>query len=472
MEKFRLANALSDHMVLQREAEVRLWGKGKNEGDVIYAVLGPYEGYGIVDNKNSWELYLPKMPANTSPQTLIVSDGEDRIVCEDILIGDVWVINGQSNAEQSLEAANHNGKGIYDADLDSIMPEDNIRVVLQRRGYATANPESMLKPQFDMQCPEMSSWRDLSSAPNKLDISAMGFFFARLVSRTLNGSVPIGIVQTASGGSPMMELIMPELVEPMNYPNPEKKDIPLAGIYNALMAPVQKMTIKGMLFYQGESEQWRYKKYPYQLKWYVEELRKRFECDFPFYYVQLAGHVGAAIESWKKIEEVRYAQTKMLDILDNAYMVTAMDVGGKEENADWAHPPYKKPVGERLALLALANEYGIGDREYTSSPHPCCYRFDEDVITVHFDYVGDGLKILKGEKLVGFEAAAEDGKYKKVRGRIIDEATVQFRGVKNAQTLRYAYMHDASWDYANLGSSTDLPCVAFEIFKDDDGLMH
>ncbi len=107
MEKFRLANALGDHMVLQREAEVRLWGKGKNEGDVIYAVLGPYEGYGIVDRKNNWELYLPKMPANTSPQTLIVSDGEERIVCEDILIGDVWIVNGQSNAEQSLEAANN-----------------------------------------------------------------------------------------------------------------------------------------------------------------------------------------------------------------------------------------------------------------------------------------------------------------------------------------------------------------------------
>lgn len=472
MEKFRLCNALGDHMVLQREAEVRLWGKGKNEGDIVYAVLGPYEGYGVVDQKLNWELYLPKMPANTSPQTLVLSDGEDRIVCEDILIGDVWIINGQSNAEQTLDAANNNGKGIYDDELDSIVPEDNIRVVLQARAHATANPESMKKPQFDMQNPEESSWRDLATAPNKLRISAMAFFFARLVSRTLKGSVPIGIVQTASGGSPMMELIMPELVEPMNYTNPEKEIIPLSGIYNALMSPVQKMTIKGMLFYQGESEQWRYKKYPYQLKWYVEELRKRFDSDFPFYYVQLAGHVGQAIESWKKIEEVRYAQTKMLDILDNAYMVTAMDVGGKAENADWAHPPYKKPVGERLALLALSNEYGIGDIDYTSSPHPCCYRFDEDVITVHFDYVGDGLKILKGEKLVGFEAAGEDGKYKKVRGRIIDEATVQFRGVKNAVTLRYAYMHDANWDNANLGSSTDLPCVAFEIFKDDDGLLH
>ena len=232
------------------------------------------------------------------------------------------------------------------------------------------------------------------------------------------------------------------------------------------------LTIKAMLFYQGESEQWRYKKYPYQLKWYVEELRRRFECKMPFYYVQLSGHVGQAITSWKLIEEVRYAQYKMLDILDDAYMTVSMDVGGREENKDWAHPPYKKPVGERLALQVLANEYGVGDPEYAFSPLPCCWRFDEDKVTVHFDFVGDGLKILKGESLVGFEAAAEDGKYKKVRARIVDEATVVFRGVKNAQTLRYALMHDATWDNANLGSSTDLPCAAFEIFKNNDGLMH
>jgi sialate O-acetylesterase len=467
MEKFRLANVLGDHMVLQRETDVRIWGKGNKEGDVIYAVMGAYESYGIVDNKLDWELYLPPMPANTKPQTLVVSNGEERIVCEDVLVGDVWVINGQSNAEATLAACNKNGNGIYEDEFDALTPEDNIRVVLQARAHATSHPETMLKPQFDMSQPEDSSWRDLATAPNRANVSAMGFFFAKHISRTLNGSVPIGLMQAASGGSPMMELIMPELIEPMNYLKPEKEAIPLAGIYNALMAPLQKMTIKGMLFYQGESEQWRYKKYAYQLKWYVEELRRRFDCDFPFYFVQLSGHVGQAIDGWKKIEEVRFTQTKMLDILDNAYMIVSMDVGGRENNADWAHPPYKKPVGERLAMAALANEYGVGDAEYNHSPIPCCWRFDEDQITVHFDYVGDGLKILKGEKLVGFEAQDENGKFKKVRARIVGDDTVVFKGVKNATALRYAYMHDATWDVANLGSSSDLPCAAFEIYKDD-----
>ena len=466
MEQFRLASALGSNMVLQRESEVRLWGKGKNEGDVIYAVFGAYEGYGVVNQKLEWQLFLPPMAANTKPQTLVISDGEEKLTFDNILVGDVWVINGQSNAEQTLYAANSNGHGIYDDEMDSLTPEDNIRVLLQRRGHAVSRPETMVKPQFDIANPEEASWRDLATASNKGDVSAMGFFFAKYISRKLNGSVPIGLVHAASGGSPMMELIMPELVEPMNYTNPEKKDIPLAGIYNALMAPVQKMSIKGMLFYQGESEQWRNKKYPYQLKWYVEELRDRFGWDFPFYYVQISSHIKDAIAGWKLIEEVRYKQYEMLDIIDNAYMIVSMDVGGREDNPDWAHPPYKKPVGERLAMAVLANEFGIGDPDYALSPVPCCWRFDEDVVTVHFDYVGDGLKVLKGEKLVGFEAADETGKYKKVRARIIDEETVQFRGVKNPVSLRYAYTHDASWDNANLGSSTDLPCVAFEIFKD------
>lgn len=469
MKNFRLANALGDHMVLQRDSDVRIWGKGKNEGDVIYAVIGPYESYGIVDDKLNFEIYLPPMPANTRPQTLVVSDGEDRIVLEDILIGDVWVINGQSNAEATLKRCSENGDGIYDDEFDTVKPEDNIRVVLQARKHARDDkPESMLTPQFDMAVPEESSWRDLATAPNKLEVSAMAFFFARYVSRTLNGSVPVGIVQTASGGSPLCELIMPELALPLGYNPAQERAIPVSGIYNALMAPIQKMTIKGMLYYQGESEQWGNVRYPYQLKWYVEELRRRFENDFPFYFVQISSHVGPALEQWKRVEEIRYSQTNILDILDKSYMIVSMDVGGQIQNHDWAHPPYKKPIGERLALAVLANEYGIGDPEYKLSPVPCCWRFDEDSVTVHFDNVGDGLKILTGEKLVGFEVKAEDGKFKKARAKIVNEDTVVFKGVKNPVSLRYAYTHEAIIENANLGSSTDLPCAAFEIHKDEN----
>ncbi len=472
MEKFRLANALGDHMVLQRDVPVHLWGKGSEEGTVVYAVIGPYEAWGMVDQALEWELYLPPMPANTVPQTLQLSDGTEKITVKDVLIGDVWIINGQSNAEQTVQSANINGKGLYDKEMEDIFAKDNIRVIKQQRCHATDHPESMLTPQFDLPEPQKSSWRAAKSREDILDMSAMGFFFAKKLSRTLQGSVPLGIVSAASGGSPMMELIMPELVAPMGYTTPEKENIPLAGIYNALMAPLQRMTIKGMLFYQGESEQWRYKAYPYQLKWYVEELRRRFHCDFPFYYVQISSHCGPGIEQWKMIEEVRYAQYKMLDLLENCHMIVSMDVGGREENADWAHPPYKKPVGERAALCVLANEYGIGDIEYAASPVPCCWRFEEDTVTVHFDYVGDGLTLLAGEKLTGFEAAGADGKYKKVRGRILNEDTVVFRGVKDPVTLRYAYMHVADPEHANLGSSTGMPCVAFEIFKEADGLLH
>ncbi len=470
MAEFRLANALSDHMVLQRDSDVRIWGKGKKEGDVIYAVIGPYESYGIVDNKGEFEVYLPPMPANTKPQTLVVTDGEDRIVLEDVLVGDIWLINGQSNAETTLEYCNKNGAGVYDDELDTLKPEDNIRVVLQRRDHARNNYEKMLTPQFDMICPEISSWRDASLPEVKSDISCMAFFFARYISRTLNGSVPIGIVQVASGGSPLAELIMPELKLPLGYNDTKERAIPFAGIYNGLMAPVQKMTIKGMLYYQGESEQWGNVRYPYQLKWYVEELRRRFENDFPFYFVQISSHVGPAIEQWKRVCEVRYSQTNILDILDNAYMIVSLDVGGKEQNSDWAHPPYKKPVGERLAMAALANEYGIGDPAYNLSPIPCCWRFDEDSVTVHFDNVGDGLKLLTGDKLVGFEIKAEGGKFKKARAKIIGDDTIVFKGVKEPVTLRYAYTHEAIIEKANLGSSTNLPCAAFEIHKDEN--MH
>ncbi|MBR2860451.1 MAG: hypothetical protein IKB86_01245 [Clostridia bacterium] len=465
MSELRLCTALGAHMILQRETNVRLWGKGKREGDVVYAVFGPYETYGIVNNKLEWEAFLPPMPANTVPETLVISDGEDRVAYDDILVGDVWVINGQSNAEYCLDNCNYNRPDIYAEDIDSLTTEDNIRIVLQRRGHATMDPNKMLTPQFDLPCPEQSSWRDVATAENRGTASALAFFFARKVSRALKGRVPIGIVQVASSGSPMMELIMPELVSPLGYTKPEKEDIPLAGIYNALMAPIQKMTIKGMLFYQGESEQRAPHAYAYQLKWYVEELRKRFEIDFPFYQVQLASHNDMEVNKlWTRLFPVRCAQNNLMDILDNSYTVTAIDIGSRVGDKDMAHPPYKQPVGERLATAVLANEYGVGDPEFSLSPRPCHWRFDEDKITVHFDFVGDGLVVLKGEKLTGFEAMTQDGKYKKVRARIVDEETVEFRGVKNAKALRYACVPDATWEHANLGSSTELPTLAFEIF--------
>lgn len=466
MDNFRLCNVLSDRMVLQRDEEVRIWGKGKKAGDFIKAQIGPYEGSTVVDINHTWQLFLPPMPANCNPQTLTVTDGETTVEVKDVLIGDIWVVNGQSNAEINLAAANSNGKGIYDEEIKDIHASDNIRILEQYRDLASVkHPETMKTPQFDLIDPEISSWRKPEKQEDIMDVTAMGFFFARYLSRTLKASVPIGLVVIASAGSPMMELIMPELVAPMGYTKAEKEEIPLAGMYNALASPVQPMTIKGMLFYQGESEQGRTEKYPYHLKWYVDELRRRFEKNFPFYFVQISSHVGDGIEYWKRIEEVRYAQFDMLDIIDNSYLVVSMDVGGRKENADWAHPPYKKPVGERLAKYVLANEYGIGDVSFEASPVPYDCDFTDDAVYVYFDHVGDGLKCAAGDSLKGFEAAGEDGEYKPVEGQITDESVVIFTGVEKPEKLRYAHMHDAYIENANLVSSSDMPCAAFEIKK-------
>ena len=120
MEEFRLCNALCDHMVLQRDEEVRIWGKGKKAGDFIKAQIGPYEGGTVVDINLTWQLFLPAMPVNCTPQTLTVTDGETTVTVNDVLIGDVWVVNGQSNAEITIAAANSNGKGIYDEEIKDI----------------------------------------------------------------------------------------------------------------------------------------------------------------------------------------------------------------------------------------------------------------------------------------------------------------------------------------------------------------
>jgi len=238
---FRTTNALGDHMVLQRDTEVRIWGKGDRKDDIVTVKFGAYEADGFVNKHLEWLVILPPMAVNTVPQEMTITCNDEKIVYTDILVGDVWVVNGQSNAEATVTYASDAGGGIYEKEMDDI-PE-NIRIVNQRRVFAIDNPEAMKKPQFDMLNIEETSWRRLETRKNLESMSAIGYFFARKIAKTLNSSIPLGIINVSSGGSPMMELIMPEFIEPMNYTAPEKKEIPLAGIYNAMLAPIQKMAI-------------------------------------------------------------------------------------------------------------------------------------------------------------------------------------------------------------------------------------
>lgn len=461
-EDFTVSGAFSEDMVLQRDGEVPIWGWSSHHGATITVSFKGSTATATVGDGGEWLAKLPAMAADANPADMVISSdiSDYTVTLTDILVGDVWIISGQSNAELTINSVLTE----YPTIRKDFNPDSKVRLFMQARANAIAKAEYMASPQQDV---IVSSWKWRKEGATTVNFSALGYFFASELSA--RSDMPIGIIMTASGGSPLAELMPKELADSLNYANTTDKS-PVGGMYNALMAPFQKMSIKGMIFYQGESEQGIPEKYPALMKAYVEELRKRFDKNFPFYYVQLSSHGGQALTNWKGIANLRAAQFDALSTIDNAWMAVSMDMGYRDGDPDWAHPLYKKPVGQRLAAIALARDYGIGDINYVSSPMPAYAYKTADGIAVKFNYVGDGLKVL-GDKttLQGFNMISPTGALLQAEATIISKDTVLLKGISDAVGVGYAnellaFNTGAETPYvANLGNSNDMPAPTFKL---------
>lgn len=164
----------------------------------------------------------------------------------------------------------------------------------------------------------------------------------------------------------------------------------VGAIYNFLIAPFTNMAIRGMVFYQGESDETWYEVYPEKLRVFVAALRENFNCDFAFYNVQLSSH-GTLQEAWPNLPGLRAAQTEAYYMLPHSYLICSMDVGWRAENPeeDPAHPYDKWTIAKRLAAVALCQEYGLEayKLDYVSSPIPSKITWKEDCILVGFSTV-------------------------------------------------------------------------------------
>ena len=466
MTLFQVADAISDNMVLQRNAPIRIWGTGISEKQ-IDVILNNEHADTLVDDRGDWIVYLLPQIESSAASQLTVSCEDSCFIFDNILIGDVWLIGGQSNADMSF----HYNEQIYQIHKSFIAEgraSDNIRLLEQQRNDALDHPESMQTPQKGFVYKEKSTWRVAEGTESIADFSALGYCFARSLTGFLDNQIPIGVVMAAAGAAALVELMPQELADAVGHPrNPEGSFMEVASMYNALMSPIQNMAIRGMIFYQGESEQSNnaFTVYPYRLSWYVAELRRRFRQNFPFFFVQLSSHGGSLIEEWNHLEDVRNCQIDAMNLISNSHLVASMDVGWKNGDIDCAHPNYKRPIGERLAKVALAVEYKMIDLEYAGCPLPEKASFAEDSVTVRFRCVAGGLKPLLGSVLKGFEICGNDDSYIQGIAKIIGKNTIAVRGVLNPVGIRYAYMHLAYPEYANLGNSEELPACAFEMKK-------
>ena len=463
MEKpieYTVSKTIGSNMVVQQNSVFNVFGESNNIGAVIYGEFAEEKKCAAVDENGKWRIEFSPRTATKVEQVLKIYT-ENGVVTEfsGILIGDVWVVSGQSNAELNFCVA-----AIKTPEYQKeINEKDNIRVFSQAREDVMS-----VKDKIDITIPqedvinENYAWKK-TTVEDVQPFSALGYYFAKELSRTVD--VPLGMIMAAAGGSTLHELMPAEIATECGFT--EGPSVPVCGFYNSLLHPFTKNSIKGMIYYQGESESngGSYKKYAENLKKTVGGYRKAWKSDFPFINVQLTTHMGESVTGWNELPNIRAAQFNAYKEIENSYLVVSRDQNYREEDPDWAHPYYKFEIGKRAAAIAASAIYGKCDMEYSLSPEPACVTWKDDFVLVEFKYVGDGLKLLEGEELKGFAVLDENGEDILTCGEIAHKNTVRLKISGKGEKVQYCMFHNGILELANLGNSGNFPAPAFEIVK-------
>ena len=467
----QLPGIISDHMLLQRDVPVRIFGKAE-PGEAVSVAFRGQTAQTVADPLGRWEVWLK--PLAPGPAAEMTISGVNTIKVADVLVGDVWIGSGQSNMQWAVRQSDN-----PDAEIAAArFPQIRLFYVPRK---TSAVPAEDVDARWVVCSPESIA-----------EFSAVLYYFGRQLHQDLK--VPMGLIHSSWGGTPIASWISgPSLVGntrlepflsywenvirqfPINQSRHEQalkkweasgstgpRPAPPLGpghahepttLYNARIAPLVKYTIKGALWYQGETEAGRAQGHVYgeALMTLVQDWRRAFgQGDFPFYWVQLANYGNAAKNGhWMRVQEGQVRATA----LRNTGVAVINDIG----NPTNIHPTNKQDVGRRLALLAQSRGGSPLYRQFTR---------EGNAIRIWFDNAGTALKTRGSAELTGFQIAGTDFKYVPAVARI-EGATVLVSSdaVANPHSVRYA------WDYnpeANLVNAMGLPASAFRTDENDE----
>jgi sialate O-acetylesterase len=464
-----LAPLFQDHLVLQRDQPVPVWGTAR-AGESVEVEFAGQVFRAHADREGRWRVELAALPANANPRDLIVR-GQGQAIVRDVLVGDVWLLSGQSNMEWPVRLSDH-------AEAEAAAAND-----ARIRHFKVENTVSH-RPQNHAR----GAWA-VASPTTVGDFSAVGFFFAREVIRELN--VPIGLINSSWGGTPVESWLPPQALAeyPVRRlaaehfarttqsraqafgeqeqalarwasrgatpPAPTERWTPgpeaFPGVlYQGMIAPLVPFAVRGVLWYQGEGNADLPQSYTTLFTSLIESWRARWNRpDLPFLWVQLANwnRANAQRRDWAQLRD---AQTATL-ALPHTGQAVAIDIGDPDD----IHPRNKQEVGRRLARIALAQVHG----------RPVPYRgpsfaglvVERDALRVAF-HDAAGLAATGG-RLEGLEVAGADRIFHPATGTI-DGLTVLVRSdaVPAPVAVRYAW---SNCPVANLYNGVGLPAVPF-----------
>ena len=476
-----LPSLLTDHAVLQRERPIHLWGLA-SPGARLTASFHNQTALAQADPLGHWSLYLKPETAG-GPYTLTLSgDGHARTLT-DLLVGDVWIASGQSNMEMPL-AGFPPTASIKDADGE-IAAATNPRLRLLLVDHKSS----------DFPLNDVSGTWTTCTPETAKHFSAAAYFFGRNIAAEQN--VPIGLIDSTWGGTPADSWVsldtlgtdanlLPAFASRAAFANlqpdldariaSEKREddeakaagkpapshmwhpyetswLP-AGLYNGMIAPLTPMSVKGFLWYQGEtnSSHDRAPFYDTLFAALIRDWRSHFaQGNLPFLFVQISSFTSPG-EDWGLIRE----QQRRTLATANTAMVVTLDIG----LADNVHPPDKQTVGARLALAARAVAYG--EKIVYSGPayREATTQLGADGSTsmrVWFDHA-EGLTS-RGKPVSAFELAGPDHHFKPALATIEGQSIlVHAAGVSQPRYVRFAWMGVVT---DNLYNSAGLPASTF-----------
>lgn len=392
--KIRLPEIIGNDMVLQQNAEVRLWGWAEPHAAVKVETSWGAGAAVKSDADGRWAVSVRTPAGSYEPQRITFASG-DRVTFDRVLIGEVWFAGGQSNMEMPLG-------GFWQC------PVTDANEIIARAGAKSGKLHYVKIPHAAAYTPQdrtAGSWTPCTTA-TAAKFTAAGYFFAEMLNDVLG--VPVGIIDCSWGGSRVESWMSREVLSGYSDIDLTEEGISRVAqhlrpmvMYNAMLRPVAGYTVRGFLWYQGESNVGRYMDYAARLADMVSLWRGLWaQDDLPFYYVEIAPFEYGNGKS----PYLREAQCRAQELIPNSGMICTNDLVEPYEFCN-VHPKNKRDVGYRLAFMALNKTYGMKEIA-CQSPQYESMEIRDGKARIRFKYMDQGFNRMADIR--GFEICGAD----------------------------------------------------------------
>lgn len=459
IQELILADALQSHMVIQQAKPFTLWGKAAPKSTITIKQDWNKEILTVTANEDgNWSSKVSIPPAKTgdfTPHQLTVSNNGKTIALTDLLIGETWLCTGQSNMNMSMQPNLPYHEGVYDFENEIAAADlPGLRIIRVEIAGSETPQENFV-----------GKW-DLCTPATVRTFGGVAYYFGRKLLKELN--IPIGIVLSAYGGSSCQAWTREEdLLANPNFKkrywdrfenDSAKKFIRSRMLYNSMIHPLRHLSIRGFLWYQGESNAGDKAMYAELNSTMIKGWRNAFDQgNLPFYFVQMPPY------NWKKTDYYednyayfREAQENVLTITPNTGMIVTMD----NDEVTRIHPRNKAEFGKRLANLALYRDYNHKEL-VARGPKMKEVNFDNQEVKITWDIGSENGKLItkSNEAPQHFYVAGSDKVFYKAEAKIKSNTIVlDCDKVKKPVAVRYAFLN---FPVTNLSNDAGLPALPF-----------